>query len=161
LAYLGRDFEAALTAMDRALALNVNSAQAYGGSGWIRYYVGDWNTSIDHFQKAIRLSPLDLDMSWFASGLCWALLGAGRAEEALTWANRAVLERPTVITALRSLIVALVALDRLPEARVVVQRLLALDPNQTVSVMRRTSPQQNQAFLERYLEAMRAVGIPE
>jgi adenylate cyclase len=161
LAYLGRDFEAALTAMDRALALNVNSAQAYGGSGWIRYYVGDWNTSIDHFQKAIRLSPLDLDMSWFASGLCWALLGAGRAEEALTWAIRAVQERPTVITALRSLIVALVALDRLPEARVVVQKLLALDPNQTVSVMRRTSPQQDPAFLEKYLGAMRAVGIPE
>jgi adenylate cyclase len=161
LAYLGRDFEAALTAMDRALSLNVNSAQAYGSSGWIRYYVGDWNTSIDHFQKAIRLSPLDLDMTWFASGLCWALLGAGRAEEALTWANRAVQERPTVITALRSLIIALVALDRLPEARVVVQKLLALDPNQTVAVMRRTSPQQDPVFLEKYLGAMRAVGIPE
>ena len=52
LAYLARDFEAALAAIDRALMLNPNSAIAYGNSGLIRMWVGDWRMSIDHFQES-------------------------------------------------------------------------------------------------------------
>ena len=82
LGYLARDFEAALAAIDRALILNPNSANACGNSGLIRMWVSDWRTSIDHFQKAIRLSPLDPGVGFSASGLCLALLLAGRPEEA-------------------------------------------------------------------------------
>ena len=88
LAYLAHDFEPALAAIDRALTLNPNSATAYEHSGWIRLIVSDWRTSIDHFQKAMRLSPLDPAMGWFVAGLSWALLVAGRPEEALAWARK-------------------------------------------------------------------------
>jgi adenylate cyclase len=161
LAYQGRDFEAALAAVDRALMLNPNSAQNYGNSGLIRASVGDWRTSIDHFQKAIRLSPLDPGMGHNAMGLCFALVGAGRADEALPWGYKALQEMPKYLTALRALILALVELGRLEEAQAIGQRLLALDPEQTVSVMAQRSAFQDPHFRERLFRAMRTAGIPE
>jgi adenylate cyclase len=162
LAFLARDFDAALSAIDRALTLNPNSAPAYENSGWIRFFVSDWRTSVDHFQKAMRLSPLDpAGMGYFASGLSWALLVGNRPEEALPWAQKAVQDMPTWMGGLRPLIMALVELGRLEEARAVGQRLLALDPKQTVTVAARASAQQDPQFRERFFAALRAAGIPE
>ena len=162
LAYLAHDFEPALAAIDRALTLNPNSATAYEHSGWIRLMVSDWRTSIDHFQKAMRLSPLDPAMGWFAAGLSWALLVAGRPEEALPWARKAAQEMPTWMGGLRPLIMALVELGRLEEARAVGQRLLAFDPKYTIAIAAaRHSSQQDPQFRERFFAALRAAGIPE
>ena len=162
LAYLAHDFEPALAAIDRALTLNPNSATAYEHSGWIRLIVSDWRTSIDHFQKAMRLSPLDPAMGWFVAGLSWALLVAGRPEEALPWARKAAQEMPTWMGGLRPLIMALVELGRLEEARAVGQRLLAFDPKYTIAIAAaRHSSQQDPQFRERFFAALRAAGIPE
>jgi adenylate cyclase len=161
LAFMARDFEAALAAVDRALMLNPNSANAYGNSGLIRMWLGDWRTSIDHFQKAIRLSPLDPGMGFDAMGLCFALVGAGRPEEALPWGYKALQEMPRFFPALRGLILALVELGRLEEARAVGQRLLALDPKQTVSVIAQQVAFQDPHIRERLFRAMRTAGIPE
>jgi adenylate cyclase len=161
LAYLARDFEAALAAIDRSLMLNPSSALAYGNSGMIRSWVGDWRTAVDHIHKDIRLSPLDPGMGFTATGLCFALLAAGRSEEALPWGHKAIRIMPTYLGGLRALIVALVELGRLEEARAVGQRLLALDPKQTVSVIAKQSPFQDSHFRERFFGAMRTAGIPE
>ncbi|ANY83512.1 adenylate cyclase (plasmid) [Microvirga ossetica] len=162
LAYLAHDFEPALAAIDRALTLNPNSATAYEHSGWIRLIVSDWRTSIDHFQKVMRLSPLDPAMGWFVAGLSWALLVAGRPEEALPWARKAAQEMPTWMGGLRPLIMALVELGRLEEARAVGQRMLAFDPKYTIAIAAaRHSSQQDPQFRERFFAALRAAGIPE
>ena len=161
LAYLVRDFEAAIAAIDRALMLNPNSALAYGNSGLIRAWTGDWHTSIDHFQREIRLSPLDPGRGYTAVGLCCALLATGRPEEALAWAHKACQAMPTFLGGLRALIVALVELGRFDEARAVGQRLLALDPKQTVTVIAQQNAYQDPLFREKYHRAMRTAGIPE
>lgn len=161
LAFLARDFETALAAMDRALMLCPNLASAYGNSGLIRGWTGDWHTAIDHFQREIRLSPFDPTLCYSAVGLCYALLGAGRPEEALPWARKAVQELPTSPVGLRALIVALVELGRVEEAQVVGQRLLVQDPKQTVTVAASQIPHQDQQFRERLFAALRTAGIPE
>jgi adenylate cyclase len=161
LAFMARDFEAALAATDRALMLNPNSANDYGNSGLIRMWVGDWRTSIDHFQKAIRLSPLDPGMFFDAMGLCFALVGAGRPEEALPWGYKALQEKSRYLPVLRALILALVELGRLEEARAVGQRLLALDPEQTVTLIAQQIVFQDPHFREKFFRAMRTAGIPE
>ena len=74
---------------------------------------------------------------------------------------RPLQEMPTWLGGLRALIMALVELGRLEEARAVGQRLLALDPKQTVTVAARQNPQQDPQFRERFFAALRAAGIPE
>jgi adenylate cyclase len=64
LAYAGHDHEAGLAALDRALLVNVNSAQALSLSGWVRLYASDPRTATEHFTRAIRLSPLDPRISY-------------------------------------------------------------------------------------------------
>jgi adenylate cyclase len=158
---MARDFGAALAATDKALMLNPNSANAYGNSGFIRMWVGDWRTSIDHFQRAIRLSPLDPGLGFDAMGLCFALVGAGRPEEAVPWGYRALQEMPRYLPVLRALILALVELDRFEEARALGQKLLALDPKQTVSVTAQQAAFQDPQFRERLFQALRMAGVPE
>jgi adenylate cyclase len=75
LSYLAKDYEAALAALDRALTLNANSAQAYNSSGWVRSFSGDWRTAIEHLTRALRLSPLDLNTRGVGRRVraCWRL----------------------------------------------------------------------------------------
>ena len=68
---------------------------------------------------------------------------------------------PGYLVGLRALILVLVELGRLEEARVVGQRLLALDPKQTVSVIAQQVAFQDPHIRERLFRAMRTAGIPE
>src|SRR6185503_1988588 len=56
---LERDYETALEAIDRALALSPSSALAFGFSSIVRAYGGELTTSIEHGSMGIRLSPYD------------------------------------------------------------------------------------------------------
>jgi hypothetical protein len=53
------DYETALDALDRSLALSPSSALALGFSSIIRAWTGDDATSIAHAETGIRLSPYD------------------------------------------------------------------------------------------------------
>jgi tetratricopeptide (TPR) repeat protein len=63
LSYLAHDHDAGAAAIDRALQTNPNSAETLHWSGWIRCYLGAPAPAIDHFRRAIRLSPLDPHMA--------------------------------------------------------------------------------------------------
>jgi len=117
--------------------------------------------SVDHFKKAIRLNPLDPTMSGIETGLCFALLVGGRPDEALPWVQKALQKTPTYGAALRGLILAMVELGRLEEARVVGQRLLAQDPQQTITLAERQHAVRDPEFRERLFAALRTAGIPE
>src|SRR4051794_34980499 len=49
LAYSAKDYEAALSAIDRSLHLNPNSAQGYTGGGWVNAHAGRPLVAIEHF----------------------------------------------------------------------------------------------------------------
>ena len=58
-AMLDRDFATALNALDQSLALNSNSALAYGFSAMVRAMHDDHDRAIEHAERALRLSPFD------------------------------------------------------------------------------------------------------
>lgn len=161
LAYHAHDFSEALAAIDRSLALNVNSSQALGSSGYVRCFVSDWNTAIDHFNRAVRLSPLDPEMGYFMSGLSLAHLIAGDHERALGYAHRAVQEMPRLAVGHRCLIMGLVHLDRIEEARRAMRSMLDLHPGQSIARWRAVVPYRDEAFVARFMDALRRAGMPE
>jgi TolB-like protein len=59
LAYMGKEVEAGAAYIDRALILNPNSAASWNASGWVRTYLGESVSAIEHFERAMRLNPLD------------------------------------------------------------------------------------------------------
>jgi len=58
-AYISKDYETALAAADRALAICPNSFVVSSRCGWVKLYVGQAGEAVDCFMRAIRLSPLD------------------------------------------------------------------------------------------------------
>jgi adenylate cyclase len=161
LSYLGLRHEEALHAIDRALTLNTNSARTLLAAGWVRGYVGDAAIAIEHFQRAMRLSPLDPAMAYVLAGLGYAYLIAGKYEDALSAGLKSLLENPRWTPSHRLVVVCLVQLGRLDEARVAANRIMELRPETTISAIRLQIAYKDQAFKERYISALRVAGIPE
>jgi adenylate cyclase len=161
LSYLGFEHERALGAVNRALALNPNSTRTLLSAGWIRSYVFDTTTAIEHFQRAMRLSPLDPEMGYVLSGLSFAHMVAGRFEEALSFAKKSVIEAPSWTSGHTVQIQCLVHLGRIDEARSAAQRLLKIAPQLTVSEWRSRNAIRDPERIERACGALRIAGIPE
>ncbi len=161
LAYLGRDYAAALALIDRALQLNTNSFQIWNINGWLRLYTHDPESALASFQRAHRLNPLDPLAGTMMAGLSNAHWFLDNFPEALRWARLAVQANPNFLSSYMSLIQALVATSAIDEARTVARHLLRIDPTQTLSRSRERSPFQRPELLHKRIEMLRAAGIPE
>jgi tetratricopeptide (TPR) repeat protein len=119
--------------IDRAVALNPNTAIAWLLKGWFHAMLSQPQPAIEAFNQAMRLSPLDPLSYLNAAGFAYAHLMTGRFEQALEWANRALDDQPRLTYTVRTKIVANVQLGRLDDARAELKRLLALQPGYTIA----------------------------
>jgi tetratricopeptide (TPR) repeat protein len=108
---------AGLNAIERALALNPNSALAWNFCGWARASFNQPASAIEALQRVMRLSPLDPQRWMFYGGLAAAHLVAGRHEEAVEWADRALHEQPRAIAVVAFKTAACGHLGRTEEGR--------------------------------------------
>ena len=157
-AYMSGDFDAAIEMVDRAVALNPNSASVWDNRSWVYQYAGRAQEAIQSFERAIRLSPLDPMLYSRFAGMGIALLKLNRFEEAVAAANRALRQDQTFSTTYRCLAAGLAHLGREDEAKHAVARLLEIEPNFRLSewVARAGRWQSSQ-----FLEGLRKAGLPE
>jgi tetratricopeptide (TPR) repeat protein len=162
LAYLGKEVEAGAAYIDRALVLNPNSAASWVASGWVRMYLGESVSAIEHFERAMRLSPLD-PLTYFAStGTAFAHAFAGRYDESISWATKALHEQPNWATALRVAAIANALSDRMVEARAAIACLREVDPALRLGNVDRVAPPLRRAEDRiRFTESLRKAGLPE
>ncbi len=156
------DVDTAGALLDRAMALNPNSAIACGYSGVVRVWAGDYGVAIEHCARAMRLSPLDPWMFNFLNATGRAHFCERRLEEALVWMRRAQQERPTRLDALVWLASTYAHLGRLDEARTTLRRLLEGSPRMTVAWNKQRFVNfKNRADIEFFYEGLRQAGLPE
>ena len=160
LSVLVHDHEAGLAALDRALALNPNSALAFGASTIVRCRAGDYGTAIEHGLRALRLSPFDPLIFRPLTALAYAYLFTGRHGEAAEYAERAIQTNPKFDIPRTILVASLVELGRLEEAREAASRLMASCPTFRIA-QRRRSGFRDAARFEAYLAALRRAGLPD
>jgi TolB-like protein/Flp pilus assembly protein TadD len=162
LAYLGHEIEAGAAYIDRALVLNQNSAASWNASGWVRMYLGESASAIEHFERAMRLSPLDPLTYFFCTGMGFAYAFAGRYDEAISCATRALHEQPNWPTALRVAAMANVLSDRMVEARAAMACLREVDPALRLGNLDRVAPPVRRAEDRvSFIESLRKAGLPE
>lgn len=161
IAYSAKDYETALDTIERSLLLNPNSAQGYTGSGWVNAHSGRPLVAIEHFHRAMRLSPVDPEKGIALSGIGMSYLMLERYEEALTWGERALREMPNYGSSHRVVIMALVKLNRPDEAQAAARRLMETFPTYTLGLQRQINPWRDKVFAERYVEALGIAGVPE
>ncbi|MEO5989517.1 MAG: protein kinase [Candidatus Eisenbacteria bacterium] len=157
---LERDYETALEAIDRSLALSPSSALAFGFSSIIRAWKGEDSTAIEHAKIGIRLSPFDPLIYLPYVGLAFAHLFAGNFVEAATAASRASAANPRFSVPRYLHAAALVRLDRFEEAKALADSVLALQPGFTITGLvsdNFTTPER----LGMPAEALHRAGLPQ
>ena len=162
LAFVVGDNNSGAAFIDRALALNPNLATAWLFSGWVRADLGDTETSLQHLATAIRMSPVDPLMFDMQIAVAVAHLFAGRFEEASSWAERSLGEKPDFLPSLRFAAASYAHAGRTEDAQKVVSRILALDPSQRISNLADVVPiRLRAADMALLSEGLRKAGLPE
>ena len=160
LAYVAGDVDAGLAFIDQALALNPNLAAAWSYSGWVRIFLGEHQSAIDRFERALRLSPRDPSLFHTRTGVAYANFLAGHYDKASS-AVRDALRDQVWGGGLRVLAASKALAGQLEEAREAVDRLLQLDPAVRISNLKdRISPLRPEDFAK-YADALRKAGLPE
>jgi len=161
LVMLGRDYDAGLAAVRRALDLNRNSAIVSILSGWANNFAGDLDEALTSFQRAQRLSPSDPGAFFFVTGAAMSHLLSGRDAEAAEVAARSAATYADWDTTYWVLAPAYVHLDQIDRARAAVAKLLLLTPGATVSRYRTLLPFRDERRLAIVLDGLHKAGLPE
>jgi adenylate cyclase len=161
LAILAREYEVPVACMDRALQLNPNSANILMRSGHLRNFVSDAECAIDHFNRAIRLSPLDPLLGFHYVGLSVAHIIKGEYARALDYARRGAREMPRWIAPWTNIAVSAVRSGQQKEAEAAVKQVLALSPGFTMALRNANAVFRDKWVNDIYSEGLRAAGLPE
>ncbi|WP_247654408.1 adenylate/guanylate cyclase domain-containing protein [Microvirga sp. HBU67558] len=149
-----------LAAVEKALTLDPNSAWAWLRSGWSNTYMRRYDTAIEHFQRAMRLSPLDPMRFSALIGIGAAYLAKDQWDEAARWIEKGLCEKPDAAWGYRLLIAAYAAADRLEEAKQAAARFLEAYPDMTVSKAIEVTPPSS-PLRGRIAAGLRKAGLPE
>jgi TolB-like protein/class 3 adenylate cyclase len=161
LVFVAHELDGGAAYIDRALALNPNLAWALHSSGWTKAFLGEPDAAIEHLTHAIRLSPLDPLKFRAQGGIAFAHFLAGRYDEAALWAEKALLERPNYLAAIRELAAANALAGRLAEAQKAMAHLRDIDPALRVSTVKEWVPLRRPDDIAMLEEGLRKAGLPE
>lgn len=157
LGYHTHEWETSVHLLERSLVLNPSSALACSWAGWVNCYSGTAARALDHFDQALRLSPIDRHGFFTTSGKALALVMLADYDAAVCWGRRSVREQPSWNSGYRILAAALAQLGRQEEAAEVVRHVLERHPNLRISIVR--SHYRPSEGAQRYLEGLLKAGV--
>jgi TolB-like protein len=165
LAYLVDDADAGAAFINRALVINPNLTVAWYFSGWVKILLGEPEVAIDHFAHSMRLSPLDPVIFAARIGTACAHFFAGRYDEASSWAEQVLREKPKLPPAVHEEALCVAAASnalggRLEDAQKVMARLREIDALR-VSDLRDLTRFRRAGDVARYAEGLRKAGLPD
>jgi tetratricopeptide (TPR) repeat protein len=161
LSLLAGDNDGALSALDRAIAINPNFATAFGHRALVLVYLNRPDEAILSAQQAMRLSPFDPNMFAFYQALALAHLGAGRYEAGLPWAEEALRDNGGM-PALRLKLSLCGHLGRSEDARECLRQVREVHSEPTVTWLSRDMPKgPAPEIAARVIKGLRKAGLPE
>ena len=155
-----REYEIAVSAFDRALALSNSSALALGFSAVTRAWHRESAIAIEQAELALRLSPFDPMSNMRYMAIAIAHFVADRFEESATAAGRAIQANPRFSPPYWMRAAALANLGRIDEAQAAAEGLLKLEPQFTIGSIT-SAPFANREILDALGSALRCLGLPE
>jgi adenylate cyclase len=161
LAYVVQELDLGTFYIDRALTLNPNLASTWYSSTWLRVWIGELDTAIQHFARFSRMSPLDPHMPEAQSACAFAHLFRDSYDEAILLTELALQQNPTSHPALRASASSNALAGRIKQAQSMVARLHRIDPTFRISDLQHQTPLRRSEHLAKYVEAMRRAGLPE
>jgi len=155
-----REYQRATSMLERALALDPNSAWAWNRSGWLHNYQDDPEVAIQHFERSLRLSPFDPMAFNCDMGTGCAHFIARRYEQAALWQEKALIAKPTAMWIHRTLAPAYALAGEVGKARESVSELRKGYPEITISDIIQAMAFSKEA-MSRFAEGLRLAGLHE
>lgn len=156
---LGGDVRQAATFADRALELDPNHAWAWMRRGWGHVYLGNPEDGLAAFERSARLSPMDPFAFNVHLGMGLANFAAGRPQQAIAWAQRAMSERPGLTWPHRDLSVYFAHQGDLAAARDSLEQFQRAHPDVSVASIGDGLRFMYPSLLARYLQGLQLAGM--
>jgi adenylate cyclase len=153
------EFDAAEALVTRALAADPCFGWAWGRSAWLHSYKGESDTAIAQFRRALSLDPNRASRANYLAGIGSAHFQAGRYDTAAFWMRGALLEKPDMWWANRSLSVSYARSGHRLKALDCLDRLRRSSPDLTVGRVVSAIPFQRE-FLNRLGNGLSELGLP-
>jgi adenylate cyclase len=160
--FLFHEYDGALIYLDRALLACPNHSLAWILSSATLSYTGETKEAISRAEYGLRLSPFDQSLFTYYMFLNLANYAHGDYEAAVKWGRMSASENRLYTANSRVLAAGLVGLGQLNEARDVAASMIQIEPNFRLSHYEHTrQPFRHLPIKERYMQHLRAVGLPE
>ena len=162
----GGDMAGGIALVNKSIELNPNSAIALQIVGSLYAFAGDKQNAIACLESSARLDPRYPSLDFYL-GYALAHFVAGEYEATVEWTGELLRQMPNHVPSLRYRAASLGLLGRLEEGRQVVQRLLELVPNFTITRARRhielelNNPFKTPGVADALYEGLRRCGVPE
>jgi len=161
LSYLVGDHDHAMRLTEQAIALNPKLAWAWLFSGWVRLWRGEPEAAIERLGRALRLNPNDPHSYSMYLAMAEAHLFIGRHDEAVSWAQRAVQEKPDFLFASIVAAACYALAGQAAEADRACRRVQQLEPTLRVSTFHKRLPVRRTQDVSKIAEGLRLAGLPE
>jgi tetratricopeptide (TPR) repeat protein len=150
-----------MTFVERGLALNPNSAQAWNLSAWVRVFRGEPDLALDHATRAMRLSPLDPSMYAIHGAMAYAHFLAGRYDMASSWAEKSMRDNPEFLLGICIFAASNALAGRGEPAEKGIARARECNPNLRRSNLGDLAPFRRAQDLALFAKGLSAAGLPE
>jgi tetratricopeptide (TPR) repeat protein len=155
------DLDAAVSLMDRAVALNANGALMWTQSAYVRAWLGEPDLALAHIGRAKRLSPVDPHMFTMNGAEALAHFVARRHDEAFASSENALHQNPFFSPGTRIAVASAALLGRMQDAKKYVARLQMLDPELRISNLCSRINFRRPDDLALMAEGLRKAGVPD
>ena len=161
LAHFAGDLDGGIALHDRAVMLNPNLAAAWFLGGFLRVWHGEPDAAIEHFVRAMRLSPLDPETYRMQAGMATAHLFAGRFDAASSLADKPSSDLPSFLLAAGVAAASHTLAGRPEEGKRAMAQLRKLDPLLRISNLSDWLPIRRAEDLATFADGLRRAGLPE
>jgi TolB-like protein/Tfp pilus assembly protein PilF len=159
--HLAGDLDSGIALINRAKALDPNSVMAWCLGGFLYAFAGESDVAIEHFEHAMRLSPLDPEMFRMQTGVALAHLLAGHFDAASSWAEKSFRDLPIFLFAVSIIAASHALAGRMDEAQRAMCHLRQLDPSLRISNLKEWVPLRRLEDLARFADGLRKAGLPQ
>ena len=152
-----KQHEKAVAELEKAIALDPNSAESYGGFGYVLSWAGRPEDAVPLIIKAIRLDPKH--SAWYYWSLGHSYFLTARYGEATGSFKESLNRGPDFWPSHIFLAASYIKLGREDEARPEAAKALKMNPKLSLEAWRQKLPYKDPAVLESVLEAFRQAGL--
>ena len=155
------EVEMAESLADQANRLDPNEINALLWGGFAKLFLGNHQTAMNHFRRALRLNPVDPRAFYAQTGLAYAHFFLGDYDKGCEHAVEAIRDHPEVLVGLRAAIACHAFAGDVKSAREFYRRLSLLVPSERVSDLRTRSAYRREEDYRKLEDAFRLAGMPE